>query len=101
LRLLIRRSKRSSSADSQIETPLSLIRARGQNLWATVEQARDHARFAAAECSLAMAGEDVGNAHARRLFDLGIGIDERNTKPGAEPAADRRFANTHHADEHD
>jgi hypothetical protein len=47
------------------------------------KQARDHARLAAAEIGLAVAGENVGNAHAGRLLDLGIGVDERDTEQGA------------------
>ena len=34
-------------------------------------------------------------------LDLGIGVDERHAQPGAEAAADRRFAHPHHADQND
>ena len=72
-----------------------------QHLRAALEQPRDHARLAAAEIGLAMAGENVRDAHAGGFLDLGIGVDERHAKPGAEPAADRGFADPHHADQHD
>ncbi len=75
--------------------------AGGQNLRAAVEQPRDHARFAAAEIGLAVAGKNVGDAHAGGFLDLGIGIDKRHAKPRAEAAADRGFADPHHADQHD
>jgi len=35
------------------------------------------------------------------LLDLGVGIDKRHAKPDAESAADRGFADPHHADQHD
>ena len=107
-----RRINTSNSALSQIETPFVLIASRvsgfmtapaagRQDLRAAIEQAGNHTGLAAAEIGLAMAGENVGNAHAGRLLDLGIGIDEWDGKPGGEPAADRRFADPHHTDQHD
>src|SRR5664279_3579189 len=45
--------------------------------------------------------EDFRNGHAGGAFDLAIGIDKGNREPGGEPAADRRLAGAHHADQHD
>ena len=42
-----------------------------------------------------------GDGHAGGTFDLGVGIDETDAEPGGEPAADRRLAGAHHADQHD
>src|SRR3546814_3782372 len=39
--------------------------------------------------------------HARGRFDLGVGIDERQTEPGREPFAHGRLAHAHQSDEHD
>ena len=47
-----------------------------QDLRATLDQARDHARLAAAEVGLAVAGENVRNTHAGGLLDLRIGVHE-------------------------
>src|SRR3546814_11772440 len=64
-------------------------------------QPRDHAALAVAEIGLAEPLEDVGNRHARGRFDLGVGIDERQTEPGREPFAHGRLAHAHQSDEHD
>ncbi len=72
-----------------------------QHLRAALQQPRDHARLAGAEIGLAVGGEDFRDGHAGGLFDLGVGIDERNAEPGRQPAADRRLARAHHADQHD
>ena len=71
-----------------------------QHLRAAFQQARDHARLAGAEIRLAVGGEDFRDGHAGGLFDLDVGIDERNAEPGGQPAADRRLARAHHADQH-
>ena len=72
-----------------------------QHLRAVVEQAGDHALLAGAEIGLAVLGEDFRNGHAGGAFDLGIGVDKGKPEPRGEPAADRRLASAHHADQHD
>ena len=49
----------------------------------------------------AVTGKNIGDAHTGGFLNLRIGIDKRDRQPGGEPAADRRFADPHHADEHD
>ena len=74
--------------------------AGGQHLRTALQEPGDHARLAGAEIRLAVGGEDFGDGHAGGLFDLGVGIDEGNAETGREPAADRRLARAHHADQH-
>src|SRR4249920_1898086 len=45
--------------------------------------------------------ENFWNSHPGGAFNFGIGIDERDTESGSESSTDRRFAGTHHTDEHD
>ena len=68
---------------------------------AAVEQPRDHPRLAVAEMRLAMGLENVGDRHARRGLDLGIGIDKGQLEPGRHPPPDGGLAGPHHADQHD
>ena len=72
-----------------------------QHLRAVVQQPGDHARLAGAEIGLAVLFENLRNGHAGGAFDLAIGVDERDPEPAGKPAADRRLAGAHHADEHD
>ena len=74
--------------------------AGGQHLRAALQEPRDHARLAGAEIRLAVGGEDFRDGHAGGFFDLDVGIDERNAEPAGKPAADRRLARAHHADQH-
>jgi hypothetical protein len=50
---------------------------------------------------LAVPGENLGNGHARRRFDLGVGVVEGQAEARGEPPADRGLARAHHADQHD
>ncbi len=75
--------------------------SRRQHLRASGKQTSDYARLARTEIRLAKSRKDFRDGHAGGGLDLGIGIDERNAEPGREPASDRGFSRTHHADEHD
>jgi hypothetical protein len=72
-----------------------------QHLRPVIQQPRNHAHFAGAKIALAVLVEDFRDGHAGGAFDFGVGIDKRNPQPGGEPAADRRLAGAHHADQHD
>ena len=65
------------------------------------EQARNHLALAFAEISLAEPLEDLRNGQLSARFDLGIGIDERQSKLCRQPFADRGFSGPHHADKND
>jgi len=47
-----------------------------------------------------MGFENVRDRHAGRRLDLGIRVKERQAQPRREAPADRGFAGSHHADEH-
>src|SRR5687767_13479588 len=65
------------------------------------EQALDDPPLAVAECLLAMGREIVGDRTACRLFDLAVGVDERQAEAGGEPLADAALAGPHQADQDD
>ena len=48
----------------------------------------------------AEAGEQLGDAAAGGLFDLGIGVAEGQAEAEGEPAADGGLAGAHQADQH-
>ena len=50
---------------------------------------------------LAIVLEDLRDRLAGGRLDLRVGIDERQSEAGGEPAPDRRLAAPHQADEHD
>ena len=102
----------SNSAFSQTEMPVRGCSARvfgsmnapppvASTCGPLSSSARDHARFAGAKIGLAVTGEDFRDRHAGGDFDLGVGVDEAQAEPRGEPAADRRLAGAHHADQHD
>ena len=47
---------------------------------------------------LASGGENIADTHASRLFDLRIGIAERNAEDTGEPAPDGSLSSAHHPD---
>jgi hypothetical protein len=47
-----------------------------------------------------MLGENLGNVHISRIFDLAVGVNEGDSQAPREPAANRRFAGPHHPDQH-
>ena len=87
----------------RIELPCAEVHQRaaaGRNDGRTVlEETGDHARLAVAKIGLAVFREDFRNRHAGGLFDLGVGVDERQPDARREATPDRAFAGTRHADE--
>jgi hypothetical protein len=69
------------------------------NLKRTIDQSGDNAALAVAEAALAMAVENLGNGTAGSLFDLVVGIDEREPEALREPTSDGRFSSPHQADQ--
>ena len=65
------------------------------------QQSSHHPALAVAERGLAVLGEDVGDGHAGRPLDLGVGIDELEPETTGETAPRRGLAATHQADEDD
>ena len=57
--------------------------------------------LAVAEIGLAVLGEDVGDRHAGRPLDLGIGVDELEPETARQAAPRRGLAAAHQADEDD
>ena len=97
---------------SQIEIALSAIRARVASFMkapppvATIartagQHARHHTALAVAEMLFAVAGENVGDRHARRLDDFLVDIDEWQPEPQREAPPDGGLARAHHANEDD
>ena len=61
----------------------------------------DHAALSGAEFRLAQLGENVRNAAAGGLLDLGVGIAEGQAERGRQPPPDGRLARPHQAYERD
>ena len=106
------RSARRAVARSQTEMPLARIAARVSGFMKAPPPVASTCgppsssraitrRLAGAEIRLAVGGEDLRDRHAGGLLDLGVGIDERQAEARRQPAADRRLAGAHHADQHD
>ena len=72
-----------------------------QHKRSAIEQARDHLALALAEISLAESLENLGNRQLSARFDLGIGVDKRQSELRRQPFADRGFSRPHHADKDD
>ena len=112
LRRLVRFISTSRSAFSQTEMPLMRIRSRV--CWSmtapppvastcgplsssrAITRASPARKYGSPCC-----GENLRNGHAGGAFDLAVGVDKGKAEPGGEPAADRRLAGAHHADQHD
>ena len=60
---------------------------------------RDGLALELAEGGFAVLGEELGERHAGQRDDEVVGVDERPPEPLRAPAADRRLAHTHQADE--
>jgi biotin-(acetyl-CoA carboxylase) ligase len=71
-----------------------------EHLRTVVEKACNDALLAGTKIRFAVLVENLGYGHARGAFDLGVGINERNSESAGKPSSDRRFASAHHADEH-
>ena len=65
------------------------------------QQPRHDAALAVAKIRLAVARKDLWDRHSGGQFDFRVEIDELQTQPLRQPAADRRLAGAHDADEHD
>src|ERR1700733_4028081 len=65
------------------------------------QEALQDASLAVAKISLPVTGKDLRNRHARRQFDLRIGIDEIEAELLGEATSDRSFAGSHQTDEND
>jgi len=75
--------------------------AGGQHHRLAGQQAADHPAFPGAELRLAETREHFGDGAAGGHLDLGVGVVERESHTGRQPAADRGFAGAHQADKND
>jgi hypothetical protein len=70
------------------------------NLWGTLDEARNHSAFTIPEIGLAEFFEYFGDAHSGGALDFFIGIDKIHAQSGSQPLADAGFPHSHHADKH-
>ena len=75
--------------------------AGGEDLRPGLQQAGDNPRFTLTKIRLAVLGEDLAHGLARGDFDLVVGVGEGEFEPIGKPAAHRRLAGSHQADQHD
>src|SRR5919197_3391808 len=73
--------------------------ARADHLVTVGGDARNRLTLVLAEGRLALPLEDLGDRAASHLLDDAVGVDEAQSKPAGDVAAERRFATTAKADQ--
>ena len=90
----VARSRLRFSGSITVPPPHAITRGSGDALTSATAW-----RSSVAEGGFAVLGEELGERHAGRRDDEVVGVDERPPEPLRAPAADRRLAHTHQADE--